>query len=117
MNILIQVGYQYFTVPAEHTTAMAALLPHIRAVTVDGFGDATTYKLDPLPPKAEFIDSDKLAPFSAREEALAKALAEKNTQWLGAFTERDKEKARVRELEDEVKRLKAGIVSPDATAP
>lgn len=119
MNILIELGYQHFTVSPEHTDKLVALLPHLRKVDVSGYGEATTYTVEAMPPKAEFIASEKLAPLNPREAALKEALEKKDAQWVGAFTERDAQKKRADELEREVNRLRAGIpsVADDERAP
>lgn|SRR5574340_3232 len=99
MNILINVSYgAMFTVAPEHTAELVALLPHLRKVESSGYGESLTYAVSELPPEASFVDSAKLAPLTATEMALVKALEEKNNAWVNAFTERDKLKAELAAL-------------------
>ena len=121
MNILIKFGPygEMLTVAPEHTVALLALVPHLRRVTANGYDASRTYDVDTMPPEVSFEDSTKLAPVSPREAALKDALEKKESQWLGAFTERDAQKKRADELQREVDRLRAGIpsVADDERAP
>lgn len=94
MNILIGLSYgTQVTIAPEHTAALVALLPHLRKVETTGYGATKTYAMSELPPEFEFVDSAKLAPLSANELALKDALEKKNSEWVNAFTERDKLKS------------------------
>ena len=104
MRILIKTSQYstFITTDAEHMLALVNILPHLRVVESSGYGESLVYKMAELPPEMMFEPESKLEPLSPREASLAKALEEKTSNWVSAFTERDK-------FKDEVKILRAKL--------
>lgn len=116
MNALIKLGPygELLTVDPRYTAQLLELLPHLRRATSSGYGEARTYTVDALPPEVTFEDSSKLAPMSSREAALKEALEKKESQWVGAFTERDAQKKRADDNEALVRRLESELAQYQA---
>lgn len=101
MKILIATSQHdtFLTTDDEHMPALVNLLPHLRVVNQEGWGDTTRYTVADMPPEMKFEDEAKLRPMTPREAALAKALEEKNSAWAKEYIAANELRAKLKALE------------------